>query len=112
MRRARNVFHIAPISLTNEERAVLCDHEVGVRLAGRIQLRAAKNEAVEIRVTARFVEVECGLEDVVTGSVIAGVPEGSSRTPLHMKALAQRFEGKVRPIVGILGILTAIDAHL
>jgi hypothetical protein len=28
-----------------------------------------------------------------------------------MKALAQRFEGKVRPIVGILGILAAIDAH-
>jgi hypothetical protein len=80
VRRARNVLHITPISLTNEERPVLSNHEVGVCLAGRIQLGAAKNEAVEIRVTARLVEVERGLEGVVTGSVIAGVPEGSSRT--------------------------------
>jgi hypothetical protein len=29
-----------------------------------------------------------------------------------MEALSHRFEGKVRPIIGILGILAPIDAHL
>jgi hypothetical protein len=29
-----------------------------------------------------------------------------------MKGFPHRFKGKVRPIIGILGVLAAIDAHL
>ena len=112
MRPALNVLRGITVSLPHQERAILGDHEVGVALIRRFELRSAENKPVEVGMAARLVEVEGGLQGVVTGSVIACVPERSSWTALYVKARAFRREGQVGPIIGILGILATVDPHL